>query len=409
MLWLNLLRRFNSLINDIEIIYMTIKNKVLQTVPALLLTGLLTACGGSSGSSAGAEPTTPEPTTPEPTNTLEDEFGLWLTDLANNHVLPSYQNLQTHSALLSSQTATFCAQTNPTDNELVALQQSWRDVVTSWQTIQWLKVGPIANDNRNFRLYYWPDSKDNVGSGITSLLASSETVTEDFIAKQSVGSQGLPALELVLFATGQESLLAADDKEKRCEVISAISANVASISTEVNNAWQISSGNYHAQLTQGTGDFSSKKDAVEELVTNWLEQVERVKDEKMLVPLGAASPGLPSVAEHIVSGDAISSIQTNIATFNVIFTAGGGHGFDDILINHLSQKNIATEMTAAIDGAIIAATALEGSFPHLLKTDDGRIELSTAIDSLRALRDVLTVDFVQATDINIGFNSNDGD
>ncbi len=103
---------------------MTIKNKVLQTVPALLLTGLLTACGGSSDSSAGAEPTTPEPTTPEPTNTLEDEFGLWLTDLANNHVLPSYQNLQTHSALLSSQTATFCAQTNPTDNELVALQQS---------------------------------------------------------------------------------------------------------------------------------------------------------------------------------------------------------------------------------------------------------------------------------------------
>ncbi len=386
---------------------MTIKQKVLQTVPVLLLTGLLASCGGGSDSGGNAGPVTPEPNTP--TNTIEDEFGLWLTDLANNHVLPSYQNLQASSAVLSNQTAEFCAQASQTDNELIVLQKAWRDVVTYWQTIQWLKVGPIANDNRIFRIYYWPDSKDNVGTGITSLLASSETITEDFIAKQSVGSQGLPALELLLFASGPDNLLTANDKEKRCEVIAAISANVATISAQVNDEWQISSGNYHAQLTQGTGDFSSKKDAVEELVTNWLEQVERVKDEKMLVPLGSASPGLPDITEHVLSGDAVNSIQTNIATFKTIFTAGDGHGFDDILISHLSQQNISTEMAAAIDAAIESAALLDGSYTTLLSTTEGRTNITNTIDSLRAIRDVLTVDFVQATDINIGFNSNDGD
>ncbi|MCJ8296186.1 MAG: hypothetical protein MJK15_17425, partial [Colwellia sp.] len=173
--------------------------KFLTKTPTRVLTSLffaaaLTACGGSSETII--DPIDPEPTTPG--TTIEDEFGLWLNDLANNHVLPSYQNLQASSAALSSQTTEFCAKASNNNDELEVLQQSWRAVVASWQTIAWLKVGPIVNDNRIFRLHYWPDSKDNVGRGVTNLLASSEDVNEAFIAKQSVGSQGLPALERLL-------------------------------------------------------------------------------------------------------------------------------------------------------------------------------------------------------------------
>lgn len=386
---------------------MTIKNTLLKAIPVLVFTGFLSACGGGSDTTTETKPEPGTPTTP--VTTIDDEFGLWLTDLANNHVLPSYQNLQDTSALLSSQASGFCTNENPSTTELTALQQSWRDVMSSWQTIQWLKVGPIVNDNRIFRMHYWPDSKDSVGRGVSNLLASSELVTEAFIATQSVGSQGLPALEQLLFADNQDNLLNASDLAKRCEVLSAISANVATISKDVNSEWQITAGNYHAQLTQGSGDFSSKKDAVEELVTNWLEQIERVKDEKMLVPLSVASPGIPAIAEHVLSDNSVASIQQNIATFKVIYSAGGGHGFDDILINHLSQQNIATEMLTAIDSAIVSANELNGSYETLLNTTEGRVEIAATIDSLRAIRDVLTVDFVQATDINIGFNSNDGD
>ncbi|KGJ94953.1 imelysin family protein [Colwellia psychrerythraea] len=386
---------------------MTIKNTLLKAMPTLMLTSLLSACGGGSDTATDPKPDTGTPITP--LITIDDEFGFWLTDLANNHILPSYQNLQDTSALLSSQAVDFCDQQNQSSDELTALQQSWRKVMSSWQTIQWLKVGPIVNDNRIFRMHYWPDSKDSVGRGVTNLLTTSELVTEAFIATQSVGSQGLPALEQLIFADNQHSLLTASDQAKRCEVLTAISANVATISQDVNSEWQIIGGNYHAQLTQGTGDFSSKKDAVEELVTNWLEQIERVKDEKMLVPLSVASPGIPSIAEHVLSDESVISIQKNIATFKVIYSAGGGHGFDDILIDHLSQQNIATEMLTAIDNAIVSANELTGSYETLLKTPEGRVQISATIDVLRAVRDVLTVDFVQATDINIGFNSNDGD
>jgi predicted lipoprotein len=383
----------------------------MRLLPRLLLPAVLSvtlaACGGGSDTAE----VTPDPIEPTPpTSTIDDEFGLWLTDLANNHVLPSYQNLQESALVLSSKSTDFCAKQTNNNNELVVLQQSWREVMSSWQTIQWLKVGPIVENNRIFRLHYWPDSKDSVGRGVTNLLATSEVVNEEFIAKQSVGSQGLPALEQLLFTeASQNSLLNASDKDKRCEVLIAISANVATVTAEVNNEWQIAGGNYHLQLTQGTGDFSSKKDAVEELVTNWLEQIERVKDEKMLVPLSVSSPGIPSIAEHVLSDATVVSIQKNINTFSVIYSAGGGHGFDNILIDHLGQQNIATEMLSSIDGVITSADALSGSYETLLKTDEGRAQITATIDSLRGIRDVLTVDFVQATDINIGFNSNDGD
>jgi predicted lipoprotein len=390
-------------------------NQNSRLIPSLFITAMLsvtlTACGGGSDTTAEITPDPVAPTTPTtPTNTIDDEFGLWLTDLANNHVLPSYKNLQESSALLSNQTVEFCANASPTNAEHLVLQTSWREVMSSWQEIQWLKVGPIVENNRIFRLHYWPDSKDSVGRGITNLLASSEEINEAFIAKQSVGSQGLPALELLLFPeASQETLLNANDKDKRCQVLTAISANVATISEEVNSEWQIAEGNYHAQLTQGTGDFSSKKDAVEELVTNWLEQIERVKDEKMLVPLSVGSPGIPTIAEHALSDTSVLSLQQDIATFNVIYSAGGGHGFDNILIDHLGQQNIATEMLTSIEGAITNANGLSGSYKTLLKTEAGRAQITATIDSLRGIRDVLTVDFVQATDINIGFNSNDGD
>lgn len=387
--------------------------KTARLLPSLLLTAMLTACGGSETTAeTNADPVTPvTPSTPTtPSNTIEDEFGLWLTDLANNHVLPSYQHLQNNALILSNQAIGFCAKQTPSNDELVVLQQSWREVVSSWQKIQWLKVGPIVNDNRIFRLHYWPDSADTVGRGITNLLTTTEEINEAFIAKQSVGSQGLPALEQLLFTeVSQDSLLNASDKDKRCKVLTAISANVATISKAVNSEWQIAGGNYYAQLTQGTGDFASKKDAVEELVTNWLEQIERIKDEKLLVPLSVSSPGIPEVAEHVLSKNSLINIQQNIATFSVIYSAGAGHGFDDILIGHLSQQNIATEMLASIEGAITAANALNGNYETLLKTAEGRVQITATIDSLRAIRDVLTVDFVQATDINIGFNSNDGD
>lgn len=387
-------------------------HKTMRLLPAIALTIGLTACGGGSSDSAPTTPTTPTtPITPTtPLGSIDDQFGLWLTDIASNHVLVGYQKLQDSALVLKQQSEDFCAVIEPSESDLDELKQVWRDTMSDWQTMQWLKVGPVLEDTRNFRLHYWPDNNDSVGRGVSKILSTNEEVNEAYITKQSVGAQGLPALEELLYpSASQDSLLIASDKEKRCQAVTAISANVATITAAINNGWQPSGDNYYAQFTEGTGDFTGQKDAVEEVVTNWVEQLELVKDEKMLVPLGNATPGLPLEAEHRLSDSAVISIQQNVAAFKVIYTAGDGYGFDNILNDYLEQNSIANEMLAAIDASIEETTNLQGSYDELLKTAEGRATIDANINAIRAIRDILTVDFVQATDINIGFNANDGD
>ncbi len=380
-----------------------------KVISPLLLTFALSACGGGGSDSTTPTPT-PTPTTPTSTDTAQ--FTLWLTDLANNYILPSYQDLQTKAQALATQSSHFCTIDNASNADLQTLQQSWVDFNTSWQDIQWLKVGPVLESSRLFRIQFWPDSNDAVGRGIDALLTETETLTADLVAGVNVGGQGIPALEILLFTeTSQNSLLLATNKAKRCEAVQAISDNLVNITTDINTEWASTGGNYVASLIGGQDDFTSIKDAVEELITNWLEFVEKVKDEKLLEPLAVNAPGIPTIAEFVLSDKSLVSIKVNAMAISKIFSANNGHGFDNILIEHFEQQAISNDITAKITAITTAVDALDTSmsFEQLLNDEHSRLQLTKLIQKIRELRDVITADFVQATDINIGFNSNDGD
>lgn len=374
------------------------------------LTLVLGACGGGGGGD-----TSNPPPVPTPTVTLNSEFTDYLTSLADKHILPAYQLLHTDAVKMQQETSRFCGLGNATESDLAKVQSAWGEVNKAWQRIQWLGQGLMGEDNRNFRMQFWPDGNDAVPRGVEGLLSATETVDAAYVANRNVGGQGLPALELLLFsADPADSLLTASDKDKRCEVTQAIAQNVLNVSNEVLTGWQASGGNFRQSLINGAAPFSSTTDAIEELVTNWLERLERVKDEKLMLPLGAGSPGVPQLAEHYLSDQSLQSIVLNLRSFKQVYQGGdgSGKGFDDILANFLQQEAINTQMLEAIDGLISDAEGMQtryNSFNAMLADAQGRAELQAMIDKLRVLRDVLTSSFVQALDINIGFNSNDGD
>lgn len=373
------------------------------------LSVLLTACGGGSDSSSSNTTDTPvTETTVETPETIEDQFSLWLNDVSNNLIIPNYLTLNESAASFSVATQEFCQLTSPEQSDLDALQSSWAALNVSWQQAQWVKVGPILESNRYFRIQLWPS--DFVSRDVEIFLSSQTSLDADAVSSSSVSGQGLPALEYLLYPSeSSDSLLTAVDQPKRCEVIQAISENIENITSEVYQEWIPTGGNYVNDLVEGTGEFSGISDSVDELVTNWLESIEFVKDEKMLAPLGVEAPGEPELAEYVLSDQSIASIQANITTFEGIFTANGGHGFDDILITFLDQPSISTLMSDSISEAMTTVNGLSDNYAELLNSSDGRIDVDNTIQKLRDLRDLVTIDFVQATDINIGFNSNDGD
>jgi predicted lipoprotein len=383
--------------------------------------GLVTyGCGGGGGSSKPVTPVTPIPVTPAPVtpiieSTIEAQFSQWLTDVSTNVILPKYQTLNSSAKSFSDESQLFCQSNSASKADLDNLTVAWTILNLDWQRIQWLKIGPVIEHNRNLRIQLWPNRSGTVSQNVENLLLSQSVLDAAAVAKTSVSGQGIPALEYLLFPrSNQDSLLNASNKEKRCEVIMAIGENIANISNEVYQEWRPAGGNYVQTVIEGTGEFMqlglpSVKDAVEEIITNWLGQIEHVKDEKMLKPLGEQAPGFPQIVEFELSDASIESLQVNVHSFREIYSAGDGHGFNKILSEFLQQEGIATQMNEKITAAITASDMLSGNYAELLNSAEGRLEIENAIQKLRELRDLLTADFVQATDINIGFNSNDGD
>ena len=165
------------------------------------------------------------------------------------------------------------------------------------------------------------------------------------------------------------------------------------MSSQIVTDWSAQGGNYRANFVNGTGEFTGQVDVVEEVVTNYLEHLELVKDEKLLHPLGDNAPGFPEIAESPRSNISLAHLKTNIQALSDIYTAKDGHGFDDILNNHLEQTAIATEMNEALTRAQTAINSVSNDFEQAINNEADREALNEVINALRDFRTVLTADF----------------
>ncbi|MEP2650512.1 MAG: imelysin family protein [Paraglaciecola sp.] len=375
------------------------------------LTTLLSACSGGGSSSGG----TATPVVETPTTDITTEFGDYLTDLVDGHIIPNYSTMQTQAQSLVDTAIAFCALDTQTNSDLDNLQQRWSDFNQSWQSIQWVKLGAISEDNRIFRMEFWPDTQQKVPEDIDDLIADHAQiiVTSELISEESVTVQGISALEYLLFpANSSHSLLNADDKVKRCEITVAISENLLNMTTEILTDWQVTGADYRSEVINGSGDFDSVQEVVEELVTTWLEHIEIVEDKKINEVIGAESPGNPEDAEHYLSDESLLSIATNIDTIMAIYTNEDGKGFDDILTDFIELPTVNNDITASltsISSQITQITQDFDSYEAALADDDGRVALTSLVDEMRELIDLIDIDFTQALEISLNFTSSDGD
>jgi predicted lipoprotein len=377
----------------------------------------LTACGGGGGSDSASPVIPPVVVNPISTSTLEDQFALYLVDLTDKHIIPRYAAMQTEAQTLKDSADVFCAllsaSTSPSNADLITLQQSWQRFNGAWQQIQWLKVGAVVEDDRLLRIQLWPDENDAVSRGVDALIAEQFMITAQYVSGENLGAQGIPALEYLLFSeASSDSLLTATDRQKRCEVSSAIAQNLLNMSTDITADWQATGGNYRAEFVAGTGDFTSVKNALEELTTNWLQHIEIVEDTKLNEVLGASSPGKARDAEHHLSDNSLASISINIHSFLSIYTNDDGLGFDSILVDFLEQQTINQEITASLTTIVAQIEQINQNFDSyktMLADAAGREALTSLVAEMRVLIDLIDITFTQALDLNLGFNSSDGD
>ena len=320
--------------------------------------------------------------------------------VTDNVVMPGYERFEIAAASLVPAARQLC--TVPDVQSLATMQDSFHQSMDKWQGIQHVQFGPITYFNWNFRLQFWPDDNNTGARQLTTLLASSDdsVLEAETFSRQSVGVQGFPALERLLFEDDSMQLLQND--AYRCRLVETISANLAEIAEGVNMRWREEFRGTVATADE-RGFFESADDATIDFLKALVESVRRIQQQKLESVLGddAASSRVRR-AESWRSARSLRNIRLNVSALHDLFSAGAtplNSVFvpDDVPVIESAFTELESGLAGLPDSMEEALASTEG-FAALLQL---RADLDALFEALEAA--------LKNTDLYLGFNSLDGD
>ncbi len=325
------------------------------------------------------------------------EVNLALTDAV---VIPDYQAFATATADMNQQAKSIC--TSITPQSLADLQSAFQLTMDKWQAVQHIQFGPITYFNWNYRLQYWPDDNGTGARQLLALIASKDTsvLGSEAFARQSVGVQGLQALEQLLFTEASLGELQTD--AYRCRVVQAIAANLDEIAAGVALRWSD-----EFRTTVATADergfFESAEDATIDFLKAEVEPIRSLQQQKLEAILGESQVGARvKRAESWRSERSVRNIKINVASLGRFFNEGNP------ALNTVLPPEDIEGINASFTKVEATLAALPDSITQALETESGYNNLKQAAADLSALFELLEAS-LKKTDLYLGFNSLDGD
>ncbi len=310
------------------------------------------------------------------------------------------------------------------------LKTHWRSTMASWQGVQWVQFGPIKKDGREWSLQFWPDKKNLVGKKVNALMKNNEIVTQESLARGGVLTQGLSAMEYVLFDRLGKSL--ATDVASRSMFMRQACLSSIAIAQAIKNTSQVlldGWGDYHHQnfkqlgKTKTGADIVDVQQAVSLIVNNIITIVEVMQNRKLgspfaLIDGNATKASLsdddvkkanPFFLESWRSQSSRSNLNNNMKTLLKLFT---DKNFEHLLVAK-KQGRLALELKASSTKIASMITATKGEPYYFEQLSVSKLEAAGNIKPLyeefARLKVLITKDLVKVLDIQAGFNANDGD
>lgn len=333
----------------------------------------------------------------EATSTDWSGINLAVTD---QHVVPGYARFAEAAATLVPAAASLCAA--PAADSLAVLQQQYHLAYDAWQGVAHVQFGPVTYFNWNYRLQFWPDDNGTGARQLDAMLAAQDVAQLQAAAfeRQSVGVQGFPALERLLFE--DEAFTQLQAQPYRCQLVQAIATNLATIAEGIAQRW---SGEFRAVIAspEQSGQFESAQDATVDFYKALVESVRRYQQQKLEPVLGKSLQQVRARrAESWRSQRSLRNLKLDVAALQHLFTAGtpalsSALQADDVLV-----------IDAAFAALQQSLQPLPDDFAPLLADETGYAQLTLLVSELDALYEALEA-ALKRTDLYLGFNSLDGD
>lgn len=322
-------------------------------------------------------------------------------------LVDDHQTLRRLAQKQHEQAESFCSA--PSEAGLQKLQNRWRDTMTAWQHLQWVRFGPVITDNDHWKLQFWPDKKNLVQRKVQELLRSEAPMTPETLEKASVVAQGLSAQELLLF----DSQFAQVEKfpGRQCDLLRVSTQRVANVSERLTRNWQDKEWLaewFHPAPRPGVSVAQVRNG---EILDALLAQVEIIKNDKLGEPMGLKTRDkTPNgyFAESWRSQHSLANIQQNLKAVQQTVSPAKGYGLF-LYLKDQQHSEVAEELIILLDNLHLALQQIQGPLSEAVTDPQQQESLNAAHRSAGALASFLKQKVAPALNVTLGFNSNDGD
>ena len=328
--------------------------------------------------------------------------------VVESYVLPRYAAFAETAAALDASLTRACADGRPTPDESAAAYHAAMD---AWMAVQHLRFGPSELFLRAERIEFWPDKRGTVGRHLAqmTLEPKPEALEPQAFASGSVAVQGFPALERLLFDSGDTDWATPFG----CALTLAIGRNLKSIAAALLSDWRDGENAYATTVLSaavGNDRYFDAKEAALDFAKALRGALLLVGDYKLGRPLGDA-PGAARAtrAESWRSARSLRNIKVNLQAARALYQVGGESSLSSIARAHPRGAELDTVIHDALERIIAAAEAQPDSLVAALEAPDGWAKLDALRVETRQLLELLGGPLSEVLELPMGFNSYDGD
>ena len=325
-----------------------------------------------------------------------------------NVIRPGYDRLAATSATMTETMSALCG--DPAPVTLTAARSRFGDLVRDWSAVELIRFGPVRDENRFERIFFWPDRKGIGLRQVQAALAERDTALLDpaALAARSVAMQGLGALEFALFGDGAETLAATSpDEQYRCRFGSTVARTIAGNAADIAAAWRSEDG--FARLMREPGDdnpvFRTSEEVLRQLIGAMTQQLEFVRDTKLTSALGTTpAEAKPQRVPFWRSGLALPAMRANIESVRGLFNRA-----EMTSALNAETRWIAEQFDFEIGNAVGALGRVGRPFVEAAVLPESHELMLFSRVPMAAAQQLLSTGYAGATGLTLGFNALDGD
>ncbi len=357
----------------------------------------------------------------------EDAARPVLRSLADNALAPTYAEFQTAAdalELAASAHADAVASGGDTAASDAAVREAYAVAWVAWQRAELMQLGPAAGAEGvggafgRDEVYSWPSVNP---CRVDQELVASGYAAPEFFEGELVNVYGFDALEYLVYAEGSDNACAPQlpinangewdalgeeaITERRAAYAAVVAAGIAQQAATLAQAWAPGGVWNRALADPASGPYETVQVAVDEVLRAMFYVDKVLKDAKVARPAGILDCTSEICLDAIEAPRSKLSGQAAVANlegFSRLYHGGSDpaahDGFDDML-RAAGEDGLAEEITADIDAAIAALSAVDGSFADALAADPAALDAAHA--ALVELTDDLKGDFPAVLALNI--------